>query len=157
MTLKISGKDWTCNRQCKSDCCSEIYLPLNPEQKKSFEADGSWVVDNNYSDFGWMEYHKCLKIEKLKGGDRKITFLGGNVQHKIVFNPFKNTDEIYILDKCTKLLTDGRCKVYRARPEICKKALCPVFDIRASLQFYAQNGRLKEPYEAYKRGELKKW
>jgi Fe-S-cluster containining protein len=129
---------------------------LSKEQRKSFEEQGFWIANNNYTDYQWIQYHKSLKIEKMKGGTRKITFLK-NVPLTIIFNTYKKTDEIYLLDKCTKLLPDNKCKIFRGRPQICRKARCIVFDKSPEIQFYAENGILKDKIEAYKKGELKKW
>jgi hypothetical protein len=41
------------------------------------------------------------------------------------------------------LLPNGKCKVYRARPEICKKADCPVFTKSKEIRWYAEHGKLK--------------
>ena len=156
MSLKIEGKSWNCNNQCKSDCCSEIFLPITVDQRTSFEKTRSFEVDNNYADFTWLSYHKAYTIEKLDSGKRKLTLKEG-LSWKIIFNPFRNCDEIYVGDKCSKLLPDGKCKIYRARPQICQKAQCPVFSTIAKIQFYGLNGKLKRQVEEYKAGELKKW
>lgn len=155
--IKIQGTEWVCNNQCKKNCCSELFLPMPPAYKKMFVESGYWIANNNYTDYTWLAYHKAIITEKLPNGDRKI-FLAKDVEYRIVFNPHKGYEEIYVQNKCSMLLDNNKCKVYRARPQICRKALCPVFDIRKSIQFYAENGNiLKDKIEAYKRGELKKW
>lgn len=65
--------------------------------------------------------------------------------YEIIFNPFKNIDEIHILDKCKMLLPNNKCKIYRARPDICAKAECILFSkaLNENLRFYAKNGLLK--------------
>jgi Fe-S-cluster containining protein len=156
MSIKLEGKDWECMNQCKSNCCSEIFLPLSPAQKTSFEKEGFWIADNNFTDYDWLNYHKALVIEKKDKGFRKIS-LQKDVSFEFIYNPYTNFEEIHILDKCSKLLPDGRCKVYRARPVICKKSLCIVFDIRKAITHYGEKGLLKDKVEAYRRGELKKW
>lgn len=90
-----------------------------------------------------MEFHKLIGTEKMHNGNRKI-FLKDSVDYKIIFNPFKGYDELYIQDKCMMLMQDNKCKVFRNRPEICKKASCPIFDKNPEIQFYAENGVLKD-------------
>jgi hypothetical protein len=154
MSLKITGQSWNCQNACKFNCCSEIFLPMNQKQKDSFEQRRFFIVDNNYTNWVWISFHKSLLVEKLDKGFRKISFFDEQ-PFRIVFNPYRNCDELYIPDKCSKLMENGKCKIFRARPDICSKALCPVFDLRRSVQFYAEKGLLKDKLEARKRGELK--
>jgi len=154
MTIKITGKDWTCNNQCRGNCCSEIFLPLPPAYKTSFLEKGFYIANNNYSDYRWLEFHKVIIMEKMPSGDRKISLKEGT-EYKIIFNPFKGYDELYVKDVCMMLRQDLKCKVFRARPDICKKSRCIVFDNSLEIQFYAENGLLKEKIEAYRKGELK--
>jgi hypothetical protein len=154
--MKLFGKVWQCNNTCGKDCCSELFLPMDKLSKASFDAHGSWIVSPNYADFEWLSYHKSLTIEKLPSGNRKITF-SKNVPYKYVYNPYRKMDEIHIIDKCDKLLNDGKCKIFRARPQICKVADCPVFSNKAEIIHYGKNGLLKEQHEKYLKGELKKY
>ena len=64
-------------------------------------------------------------------------------------------DMLYIDEKCGKLLPDGRCKVYRARPMICKTAECQIFTPNKIINWYAKNSKyMKEAREKFEKGEL---
>lgn len=156
MVLKIKGKEWKCNCQCQSNCCSEVFLPINQAQKKSIQEKGFWYVDHDYTDFRWLKLHKIFKVEKTSNKkERKITIL--KTKYEFKYNQFINQEMLYVQDKCSMLLPDNKCKIFRNRPDICKKAECIVFSIKKSIRWYGENGTLKDKVEAYKRGELEKW
>lgn len=153
MVIKIQGKDYSCKQECKSNCCSEIFLPLSFYQKRTFEEQGFFQANNNYMDYEWLGYHKGVIIEKLDKGNRNISVCK-NVIYTMLFNAFSNNYQLHILDKCSKLQPDNKCKVYRSRPEICRKALCPLKDDREVTKFFAEHGLLKEAIQSYRKGEL---
>lgn len=153
--LKIRGKVFSCKNNCGSNCCSSVWLKLSPDQRVSLTNKGFFVVKHDYTSWRWLKFHKKFKIDKLDKGDRKITVL--TKDYKIKWNPFENSDFIYVEDKCIQLKPDNKCKVYRNRPKICGVGECIVFSKRKSLQWMAENGHLKEAIEKYRSGELKKW
>ena len=145
--VKIAGKSWSCNLQCQgnpkdgiSNCCSEIFIPVNPDQRISIENNNYFIAKSTLVDWEWLKLHDGLTIEKLSNGDRKISV---NKSYTFKFNLFMGKDMLYIEDRCKMLLKDGRCKIYRARPQACRKAECPVYSNKLSIRFYAQNGVLK--------------
>lgn len=155
MALKVQGKSWECNNQCKSNCCSELFLPLDSEQHTSVLMNGHFIAHPNYTDWEWLGYHDSVKIEKTRvHGRRKILVLRPFV---VKYNNTINKYMLYIEDKCVKLMPDGRCRIYKKRPEICKKGECVVFSIKKKIQWYAENGLLKDKLEAYRNGKLSKW
>ena len=155
MVLKIRGKDWSCKNQCMSNCCSEIFFPLNPEQRVCYDQNGYWIAPHDYTDWDWVKMHNAVQVTKLTDGQRRIS-VSDDVDKKIIYNSLLSMDMLRVEDKCRNLLKDGRCKVYRARPQICKKADCPVFTVDPKVIWYAKIGFLKEQREKYERGELKK-
>lgn len=142
MTIKIKGIPWNCGNSCKANCCSEIFLPLPTAYRDMFEEHGYWIANSNYSDWRWMEFHKEVKTEKMDGGSRKIWI--DHVNFDIIFNPFQGYDEIHIHSPCSMLLPDNKCKVFRSRPEICKRAECIFFSKKPELRFYAEYGMLRD-------------
>lgn len=154
MAIKIHGKDWSCNNQCQSNCCSEIFLVLDEEQKQSYETKGYFIADNNYNDYNWLKLNKALKIKKLLGGNRQIT-IDKTYKSKLLYHPVIKKDILYIDNKCSKLLDNGRCGIYRIRPQACRKGRCFVFEDNAELNWIAMNGKLKEKRLLYEKGELK--
>lgn len=150
MAIKIIGKDWACNNDCGQSCCDEIFLPMPPQFKKMFEEHGYWITDNNYTDWEWLSYHKAIVIEKLEKGHRKLS-LSGTTSFEFKFNPFRGYDELYIKDKCQMILTDHKCKIFRGRPQICRRAECIVFSPKKEIQYYAENGLLKPAFDKEKR------
>lgn len=157
MVLKILGRDWTCNMQCGANCCSEIFLPLNKAQMESIIKDRFWIVDHDYTDFKWLGYHKVFKIINTGDkGTRRIELAQG-VEYEFKKHPMIECHTmIYIQDKCVMLLPNNRCKAFRSRPNICKKAECVVFG-RDKIQWYGENGVLADKVKAYKEGKLQKW
>lgn len=155
MAIKVTGKIWQCNNQCNSNCCSEVWLKINPEQRYSLEKQGYFIAEPDLSEWRWVEFHKKLNIEKLAKGKRKISVR--NDDYKIRWNEYLNTDMVYVKDKCIQLLPDNRCRVYRNRPMVCKIGECAVFSIKKKIQWYGENGLLKDKIEAYRKGELSKW
>jgi hypothetical protein len=145
MTIKILTKEFVCNNQCKSDCCSEIFLPMPPQYKKMFIEHGYWIADQNYTDYDWLSYHKSIKIEKLEKGYRKLSF-SGTTPFDFIFNPFRGYDELYIKDKCSKIMDNHKCKIFRGRPVICRRGQCVIFTKNSELNHYAINGTLSEVY-----------
>jgi len=153
--IKLGGaKEWRCNNQCQSNCCSAVWLKVTPEQRASINKKGYFTVKSDYGDWRWMEFHKQVKVEKLDGGYRKIIIV--KPIEKILYNPFVKSDFIYIQGKCNKLMKDGKCKIYRNRPLACKVSECPVFSDNSRKQWFAENGYLKEQLDKYKKGELSK-
>jgi len=150
MSLKIITKEFSCNNQCLSNCCSEIFLPMPPQFKKMFEEHGYWITDNNYCDWEYLSYHKAIVIEKLEKGHRKLS-LTGETPFKFIFNPFRGYDELYIQDRCQMILPDHKCKIFRGRPRICRHAECVVFSPKKEIQHYAENGLLKDALKKEKR------
>lgn len=152
-------REWRCNNQCKHSCCNALWLKVTPEQRASINKRGYFIVDKDYipdkGDWRWVEFHKQVKVEKQDGGMKKIIIL--KPIDKILYNPFQKCDFIYIEGKCNKLMKDGRCKIYRNRPNACKVAECPVFSENSERQWFAENSYLKEQLEKYRKGELKKW
>lgn len=141
MGLKLKGKTWNCNNQCGADCCSDLFLYLSPSQRVELENERNYTVPSNYTDFKWLKLHKGVKIEKMLGGNRKITPLK---KYKIIFHPHLGTDMLYMVDKCSKLLPNGRCKIYRSRPEACRNADCILFTKNKIIRWYGETGVLKD-------------
>jgi len=152
MTLKVEGKVWDCKNQCKNNCCSSVWLKISPEQRVSLKNKGYFVAKHDYTDFRWLGYHKQFKIDKLDKGDRKITLR--TKDYKIQWNPFVNSDFLYVEDRCIQLKPNNLCKVYRNRPKMCAVGECIVFSRKKSLQWMAENGHLKEAIEKYRKGDL---
>jgi hypothetical protein len=146
MTIKIQTKEWECSNQCGSDCCSDIFLPMPPQYRKMFEEHRYWITDNNYTDWDWLSYHKSIVIEKLAKGHRKL-YLTGDTAFEFIFNPFRGYDELYISEQCSKLLPNHKCKIFRARPVICRRGQCVVFSKNPELNHYAIKGKLRDVYE----------
>jgi len=127
MTFKIQGKVWTCGNQCKSNCCSEVFLAITPEQRVMLENHGHFIADSNMTDWRWLGFHKRFSIEKLEGGKRKISI---HKPYSFKFNPYLSKEMLNIENKCEQLMPDNRCRVYRNRPQICKVSECPVFELK---------------------------
>ena len=153
--LKTKAKNWNCNNICGVNCCSEIFLHLTPEQRVSFDTEGFFIAPSEYSDWRWVGFHKNVFLEKLKDGSRKVS-LSPDVEYEIIFNDTISMDVIKVKDKCSKLMSNGKCKVYRARPDICSRAECPVFSTNPRAIWYAKHSILKEAREKVESGELKK-
>lgn len=136
-------KEWTCHNQCKSNCCSDFFLPLTDKQKEDFEKNGYVKVTNSYADFRWLKYHKSVTIEKSHVL-RTIKFNKKDFEWKIIYNPILKTNMLWINDKCTKLLSNGKCGIYRMRPKACRVSKCPVYSGDKLLKWYADNGVLKD-------------
>lgn len=139
MALKIAGKSWSCNNDCGFNCCSDLFLPVSPEQRLSLEKVGHFIVDSNYADFKWLGYHKAIKIEKISQGWRKLTPLK---KYEFKLNQHLGKDMVFIEDKCKMLLQNNRCKIYRSRPQICRVADCPAFSKNQSIRWYGKQGVL---------------
>ena len=154
MTLKVEGKEWGCRMQCQSNCCSSVFLKVTPEQRVSLESKGYFIAKHDFTEFRWLGFHKAFTIQKLDNGDRKVTV---NKEYRFIFNKFEASDFLYVADRCIQLMKDNKCKVYRNRPMICKVGKCTVFDDSPNLQWFAENGHLKDQIEKYRKGELKKW
>jgi Fe-S-cluster containining protein len=148
MTYKVLDKKFDCHRDCGFNCCSEIFLDLPPGYKKSFEENGYFIAGNNYSDYEWLGYHDDVVLEKLPKGNRKISIKPG-IEFELIFNPFRGYEMLRMNSVCNKLESDGRCKIYRSRPEICKAALCTVFTDKPTIKWFAQNGVLRDILKKY--------
>ena len=153
MTLKVKGKVFSCKLQCGSNCCSSVWLMLSPDQRVSLTNKGFFVAKHDFTDYTWLKYHKQFKVDKLDKGERKITLK--TKDYKIKWNPFVNSDFVYVEDKCIQLMENNKCKVYRNRPMMCSKGECIVFSPKKGLQWLAENGDLKEAIEKYRKGEIK--
>lgn len=133
------GRSWQCNNQCGSDCCSEIFLPLSDMQKETL-ARGHYFAGPNYTDWKWLGYHPGVKVQKI-GIKRKIIPLK---EYTIKYNEALGKHMLHMETRCGKLMPDRRCKVYRSRPEVCKKAECIVYSDRPWIRWYGKNGLLKD-------------
>jgi len=153
MVMRVQGKRWSCRNQCGSNCCSEIFLPVNKYHMKTIKEEGYFIVDNNYSDFIWVGYHPSLEIKKLDRTKRMINVLTKDYEFK--YHEIIGMHMLFINEPCKHLQKDGKCKIYRKAPEICRKAECPVFTDNPDIFWYAKNGKLKEAREKYEKGELK--
>jgi len=157
MVKQYFGKTWTCNLQCnfngKTNCCQEIFLPVNNEQKKSIEKYGYFIVGHKYTDFRWIDFRPSLEVKKVDFKKRMIRLSTKDYEFK--HHTYLDQDMLYLDEKCDKLLPDGKCKVYRNRPMICKQAECPVFTNNPNIYWYAQNSKhMKEAREKHEKGDL---
>ena len=113
----MTNKQWTCNNQCKKDCCSFIYLELSNKQFVFFDQERLITYDKKWKD--WLSYHKEFKI--INENTAKLKRF---VKYKLVKNPYNGKYYVYVKSKCNKLMRNGRCKIYRTRPSICRFAPC---------------------------------
>ena len=144
-------KDWKCNNKCGSNCCSEIFLPLSKDQKELLELNGEYIVDNKYADFRWLGFYKGIEVKKLKNGWRLIKVVS---PYEIKYHKFLLKHMLYIEGKCDKLLKNDKCKIFRNRPQTCKVSLCAVFEKDNKINWYADNGLLKEQRDLFKQGVI---
>jgi len=141
-----------------SNCCSEVFLPLNKAQQKSIEEERSWTVDANFTDFKWLKYHKAFNVINTGNRGERLIQIKEGYDYEFKKHPFLPAHTfLYVQDKCSMLLSDGRCKVFRNRPEICKKAECIVFNERPVINWYGKNGLLADKVKDYEEGRLNKW
>jgi len=142
------AKEWSCNNQCKSNCCSEIFLELSPEQREQFERDETFIQEKDEVEklegldfYRWLRFHEQFAVQNMLDGRKKIIFKGKIFDIK--YNPFLSKDLLYVDDPCQKLNDDYFCTVYGNRPKMCKLAKCPVFDASVRIRWFAKHGKLK--------------
>lgn len=114
---------WTCNNQCKSNCCSMIYLDLFTREDCQIFVDTQRIYyKKDYTDWEWVRLHKGLDV--YTADDLVAVHVRADVKYFLLHNEFNHKDYVLVMDKCINLLPDNRCKAYRNRPTICKKAPC---------------------------------
>lgn len=154
MRINKGGKEWSCDNQCKSNCCSSVFLVIDSEQLISLKKYGFYYAHDKYSDWDWLSFHKMFKIEDE--GDRKKITLKTD-EYEIKYNDYLQENMLYVDDKCEHIMEDNRCAIFEDRPKVCRISECPVFSFKKKIQWYAVNGKLKEQWQKYKDGELKRW
>ena len=117
---KIIGKQWTCNNQCKDNCCDTIYLDVSDIQIRDLREQGHFLVKNDYTDFTWLEYHKGFEV--MKHGKGKLIKV--DIDYKIKHHPVTGQFYLFANSRCKQLMSNNRCKVYRTRPMACKYGRC---------------------------------
>jgi len=138
----VKGKEYSCNsRWCKSNCCSDFFLKVNQEQEQSVLKDRFFIVENDYGDFTLIGYREGLSLERIDKRTHIIRIDDG-IEFELKHNPHNKVNYIYIQKKCDKLLSNGRCKIYRSRPQICRSILCPVQSDRPEIKWFAKNSEV---------------
>ncbi len=135
-------KKWSCNNQCKTNCCQELFLILDEKQKQSYHKTKSYFVDKSYCEWRWLSFRNAVKYKKI-GKKYKLHILK-QFKQKVLFNPLINKWILHIEDDCNKLMPDNRCKVYRNRPVTCQIGDCPVFSNEPKIAWLGENGMLKD-------------
>jgi len=139
--VKTKGKEWRCLCLCKSNCCSDFFLKVNQEQEQSVLKDRFFIVENDYGDFTLIGYREGLSLEKIDKRTQIIRIDDG-VKFEIKQNPHNQVNYIYIKEKCDKLLSNGRCKIYRARASICRSIECPIQSNKPHIKWFAENSEV---------------
>lgn len=134
----VKTKNWSCNNQCKSNCCDYMYLEIDDVQEKSIKESRSFRVGPSYTDFRWLKLHDGIFVSPIKDFERVIT-LRDDISFKIYVHPISNKKYVYIKSKCTQLLDNNRCKIYQRRPNVCKKGVCIVYDKRKEIQWFGRH------------------
>ena len=136
------AKEWKCNNQCGSNCCSEVFLKLDFKQQMSLFSNFSFITNGCGIDFIWLSYHTGIKIIILKTGEKLIE-VDKEIPMRIIWNKYENSHFVRLETPCEKLLQDNKCSVYEQRPKACKISECPVFTIKPKIKWYADNSHLK--------------
>lgn len=128
MFPKLSGeREYSCFNKCKSNCCSDVFLPLTNAMKEEYEATGMMTAKKDYTDWRWLELHDGISILRPDKRYRLIGIMKG-LESEIILCPANNIHYLHVKTKCRSLQDDGKCGIYRARPYICRVAKCPAFD-----------------------------
>lgn len=139
MKFKAKGDVWTCNNQCGSNCCGYIYLVLDGTKEEEFKQKREFLAEPGYTDWRWLGMRSAFTIIKLDDDKRnRVIKLNEGVDFEIKFNPFIKKNLLYVKNKCENLLEDNKCKIYRNRPDVCKKGPCYIFDRNPSIRFYGE-------------------
>ena len=133
--------EWNCNNKCKNNCCSEIFLPLTPSQKITFDLNKWWTVRPDQYDLKWLKFHdKGIFIDKLDDGRRKITLLTDD--YKMLLHPMTGIQYLWIKTRCKMLLQNNKCKVYRNRPITCRRADCMLYSPNKKERWFGENSTM---------------
>lgn len=136
---QFKDKEWMCNNNCKKDCCSDLFIVLTDALKDAYEKSGCLILNSKYLDFRWVALHKGITVQKPDAKTRKI-IISDDINKKIVFNPHNNRHYLYIETSCSKIDKDGKCKIYRARPNICRFAKCTFSSVVPETHWFWESG-----------------
>lgn len=135
-------RTWSCCNQCKSDCCSEVFLNLTDSQKEQWEKKKAIFMTKRKDVYRYLSFHKGIELLPVN----KMTYIlkvKRGIKRELKKNPFNDQWYLCIDDPCSKLMTNKRCKIYRARPQICMVGKCPVFETDKKITWFGHNGKLK--------------
>lgn len=118
------AKQWNCNLQCGSNCCDFLYLWIPPGMHKIVEKSRCMIVGTKQFDLKWLKLRKEIEITRLDDKVVRIT-IKERVPFKIIEHPLTKHHYLHVpSSKCTKLLPNNKCGIYRTRPELCRKSIC---------------------------------
>ena len=130
-------KPWNCNNKCRSHCCSDIFIRLTPETKQRYLSFGCIFHNPKITiDWIWLAMHNGVEIKKHD--NNPMAKIDKSLRQEIVANEHDGAEYLHIESRCKALLSDGKCKIYRARPWACKIAECVIDSPDPAIRFFAR-------------------
>ena len=143
-------KAWSCNRECGSNCCDHMILPLDKRQKRDFKRTRAFWIAHNYTDLRWLGYHDWFTLEKFPNGHYLLR-LAKDKPFELKDNPYiSQVTFLYVKSKCKQLMPDNRCLVYETRPRMCRIARCPVYSAKPVLNWFGWPIRERDSFDPEK-------
>lgn len=120
----IQSKEWNCNNTCKTSCCDKMFLPISKDNIERLNTGRLILLNKEFNDYNWLELHDGITVDRIGSREYYVHFLP-DIRLQVKENSYNNEMYLQVDSRCSMLLKNNKCKIFRGRPKTCRIGLCP--------------------------------